>query len=41
MIDPPEHHRTKNQIMNGVNAKADCWPTWQQELLLRAALMQA
>jgi len=40
MSDPPEHHRTKSQIMNGINARADCWPTWQQELLLRAALLQ-
>ena len=26
--------------MSRINAKADCWPTWQQELLLRAALLQ-
>ena len=26
--------------MNGINARADCWPTWQQELLLRAALLK-
>ena len=26
--------------MSKANGKADCWPTWQQELLLRAALLQ-
>jgi len=26
--------------MGRTNPKADCWPTWQQELLLRAALLQ-
>jgi len=26
--------------MNKANGNVDCWPTWQQELLLRAALLQ-
>jgi len=32
--------KTEKRLMSKAIGKTDCWPTWQQELLLRAALLQ-